>query len=156
MKKFVLTCLLTMTLVGIPASYTYAQSTQQTVTSSAATPNIASLCSALSKATEALQKDPATAAEIGSSIEKKLDDLDRNQKLTPADKKLLKETMVKLMKSVAMVQLTTDPQMAAMVAGLTEEQKQEMIDTGMQAITKELDQKIDACQTLGDFSKIAL
>lgn len=88
-------------------------------------------------------------------MNKSVGNLDTDQKLTSADKALLKKTMYNLMEVVVSIQMEQNPQMAQIFGNLTEDQKKEMMGMAMKVATQELDNKIVSCETLGDFTDLA-
>ena len=158
MKKYSVMCLLAMMIAGGSMSYANPRpdNDKNSVTSSSAvSKDIAELCSALDKALEALKTNPSDLSGFGNSMNKSVGNLDTDQKLTSADKALLKKTMYNLMEVVVSIQMEQNPQMAQIFGNLTEDQKKEMMGMAMKVATQELDNKIDSCETLGDFTDLA-
>ena len=152
MKKMCVIGLLALMSVG-GMSCVYARASEDTVPAavSGASPGIAQLCAALDQTVELLKTNSSDVSGIGSMIEKKANELDPNQKLTPADKALLKKTMCKLMETVVTTKVMENPQMASLFGNLSEDQKKEMVSMAMEVTSKEIDSKIDQCDTIGDF-----
>lgn len=157
-KMFIIGLLALMSVGGISCAYAQTNEEAASVSASGASTNIAALCSALDQALDQLKTNPSdlSLSDMGAAIEKKTNELDHTQKLTPADKALLKKTMHKLMETVVSIQMMENPQMAQMLGNLTEDQKKEMIDQAMNMISKEIDGKIDKCDTIGDFANIQM
>lgn len=140
-------CLLAVVAVGSSVSCANAQTKEDT---SGASKDVVTVCQIFDKAVDALKQDPSKMDEIGETLGQGVKDLDLNQKLTPADKALLKKTMHRLMETVVLSQMDQNPQLSQMLGSMTDEQKKEMIDMAMKVAAKEVDGKIDACETLGD------
>ena len=153
---FVIGLLALMSAGGISCAYAQTSEKTASVSTSSASANIAALCSAIDQAVAKIKTGSSDLSDIGASIEKKANELDPKQKLTPADKALLKNTMHGLMETVVATQVMQAPQMAQVFGNLTEDQKKEMISQAMTIAAKEIDGKIDKCETVGDFANIKL
>ena len=153
MKKFLFMCLLAVLTISGSVSCANAQS--KDVDTSGASKDVVTVCQVLDKAVDALKEDPSRMDEIGETLGQGVKDLDINQKLTPADKALLKKTMNRLMETMVLSQMEQNPQMVQMLGSLTDDQKKEMIDMAMKVAAKEVDAKIDSCETLSDFANMA-
>ena len=155
MKKILMICLLAVLTVGVSVSCANAQNkSDSSAETSGASKDVVMICKVFDKATDALKKDPSKLDEIGETLGEGLKEPDVNQKLTPADKALLKKTMYRLMETVVVTQMEQNPQVAQMMGSMTDDQKKEMIDMAMKIASKEVDSKIDACETLGDLTKM--
>lgn len=156
-KAFMMFLLAALTVsCGLASANASEANDASTASTSGVTKDIATLCATLDKAAESLKNEPTDISRLGESIESNIKDLDLKQKLTPADKALLKKTMRNFMVVVVSSQMEQNPQMAQMFSSLSADQKKEVIDMAMNMAAKEIDSKIDACETLEDFSNISI
>lgn len=157
MKKLLMVCLLAVLSVSGSVSCVNAQTKSDNsaqASTSGASKDVVTVCEIFNKAIATIEKDPSKMNEVGETLGNGVKDLNTDQKLTTADKNLLKQTFHRLMKAVVVSQMDANPQMASLMANMTDEQKQQTIDMAMQIAAKEIDGKIDACETLGDLAKM--
>ena len=157
MKKTIILYLLAIILVGGSSCAQAQSSKEKTASESSAktSTSIAEFCSALDQVMTQLEKDPSKLQNIGEMIDKKVDNLNKDQKLTAADKATLKKTMGKMVKVIVQTQLKQTPELANALGSMTEDQKKEVMDMALKTATEEIDKRIDACNTIGDFINVA-